>query len=100
MENTTESVRQHDGYTILQAQTVGNKEIVLGENLNAPDPYVTWICHNGTDYNFGHYCRSIFSASRNFMERVNQELVYLRDIGAVPPPDISRKQDEPGREIE
>ncbi len=41
MENTTESVRQNAGYTILQAQTVGNKEIVLGENLNAPDPQLT-----------------------------------------------------------
>ena len=97
MENTTESVRQNAGYTILQAQTVGNQEIVLGENLKAPDPYVTWVCRNGSDYNFGHYCSTMLSASRDFMKRVNQELGYLRDIGAVPPPAASKKEKEPER---
>jgi hypothetical protein len=99
MENATESIRQNQGYTILQAQTVGNEEIVLGENLNAPDPYVTWVCRNGTDYNFGHYRSSMLSASRDFMKRINEERDYLRDIGAMPPVP-SRKHGEPGREIE
>ena len=96
MDNTTESVRQNAGYTILQAQTVGNKEIVLGENPNAPDPYVTWVCRNGTDYNFGHYCSSMLSASRDFMKRINQERSYLRDIGAMPPAD-SKIKNQPER---
>ncbi|MFT9055798.1 MAG: hypothetical protein ABF449_04130 [Ethanoligenens sp.] len=97
MENTTESVRQNAGYTILQAQTVGNQEIVLGENLNAPDPYVTWICRGGTDYNFGHYCSTMLSASRDFMKRVNRELGYLQDTGALPPSADHRKRDEAER---
>ena len=36
MENSTKAIHQNAGYTILQAQTVENREIVLGEGLNAP----------------------------------------------------------------
>lgn len=76
-------IRCNAGYTILQACKVGNQEIVLGENLKAPDPYVTWSCRNGNDYNFGHYCSTMLSASRDFMKRVNQELDFLKDRGGV-----------------
>lgn len=96
MENKTESVRQNAGYTIIQAQTVGKTEFVLGENLKAPDPHVTWVCREGIDYNFGHYFSSIFSASRDFMNRISRELEYLRDIGAAPPA-AARKHGEPER---
>ncbi|MFT9057202.1 MAG: hypothetical protein ABF449_11435 [Ethanoligenens sp.] len=79
MESNTESIRQNAGYTILQARKVGDQEIVLGENLKAPDPYVTWMCRNGNDYNFGHYCSTMLSASRDFMKRVNRELNLPKD---------------------
>lgn len=97
MENNAESVRRNAGYTILQAQTVGNQEIVLGENLNAPDPYVTWMCRNGTDYFWGHYFSTLLSASRDYMKRINEERSDLRDTGTVLPHSVSRKQDEPER---
>lgn len=83
MESHAESIRQNAGYTILQSCKVGNQEIVLGENLKAPDPYVTWMCRNGNDYNFGHYCSTMLSASRDFMRRVNRELNLLQDKGGM-----------------
>ena len=96
MEHTPDSIRQNTGYIILQACKVGNQEIVLGENLNAPDPYVTWMCRNGTDYNFGHYCSTMLSASRDFMKRVNQELDFLKDRGGVQR-TAPKTHDEPER---
>ena len=97
MENTTESVRRNAEYTILQTEKIGKLEIVLGENPNAPAPYVTWMCRNGTDYFWGHYFSSLLSASRDYMKRINEERSDLRDTGAVPPPAVSRKQKEPER---
>lgn len=97
MENTTESVRRNAGYTILQAEKIGNLEIVLGENSKAPARYVTWMCRNGTDYFWGHYFSSLLSVSRDYMKRINEERSDLRDTGAVPPLSVSRKQIEPER---
>lgn len=97
MEYNAESIRQNAGCTILQARKVEDQEIVLGENLKAPDPYVTWMCRNGTDYFWGHYCSTMLSASRDFMKRVNQELDYLRDTGAMPPPAAFKIKSGPER---
>ena len=97
MERSTESVRQNAGYTIIQAQAVGNREIVLGENLNAPDPYVTWMCRNGTDYFWGHYFPSMLLAARDYMKRFNEERNDCRGTDAMPPPDVTRKFNEPER---
>jgi hypothetical protein len=96
MENTTESVRRNAGYTILQTERIGKLEIVLGENPNAPAPYVTWMCRNGTDYFWGHYFSSLLSASRDYMKRINEERSDCRSSG-VTPPDVTRKHDEPER---
>ena len=97
MENTTESFRRNAGYMILQTEKIGSLEIALGENPKAPAPYVTWMCRNGTDYFWGHYFSSLLSASRDYMKRINEERSDLRDTGAVPPPYVSRKQNEPER---
>lgn len=96
MEDTTESVRQNAGYTILQTEKIGKLEIVLGENPNAPAPYVTWMCRNSTDYFWGHYFSSLLSASRDYMKRINEERSDCRSPG-VTPPDVTRKHDEPER---
>ena len=61
--------RINGGYTIIQSVPVGNTEFVLGENQKAPDPYVTWECRNGTDYNWGHYFGSYFRARTNLFLR-------------------------------
>jgi hypothetical protein len=97
MENATESVRQNAGYMILQTEKIGKLEIVLGENPNAPAPYVTWMCRNGTDYFWGHYFSSLLSASRDYMKRINEERSDLRGTGFVPSPAASKKEKEPER---
>lgn len=58
------------GYTILERYPVGSIEIVLAENKNAPSPYVTWQCRNGTDYEIGKYFATKKSAMKSFKERI------------------------------
>ena len=61
--------RINAGYTIIQSVTVGDTEFVLGENRKAPDPYVTWCCDGGTNYNWGRYFGSYHRARTNLFER-------------------------------
>lgn len=76
--------RINAGYTIIQSVTVGDTEFVLGENRKAPDPYVTWCCDGGTNYNWGRYFGSYHRARTNLFERAlemaqNEEECMLTD---------------------
>lgn len=61
-----------EGYKIIDSIRVGNTEIVLGHNLTAPQPYVTWESyeHSGFD-NFytGNYFLTHQSARIDFYKR-------------------------------
>lgn len=76
--------RINAGYTIVESVTVGDTEFVLAENPKAPDPYVTWRCNGGADYNWGRYFRSYHQARTNLFERAlerakNEEASMLSD---------------------
>ena len=78
------SERINAGYTIIQSVTVGDTEFVLGENRKAPDPYVTWRCDGGTNYNWGRYFGNYHRARTNLFERAlemaqNEEERMLTD---------------------
>lgn len=67
------------GYKIIDAVRVGHKEIVLGHNLTAPQPYVTWESyeHGGFDnFYHGHYFDTHQSARIDFYNRVAQAWEY------------------------
>lgn len=78
------SERINQGYKIIKSVFVGNLEFVLGENPNAPNPYVTWQCKGGNDYYWGKYMNSLNQAKQNLNQRVNHEIKFLKDIGAMP----------------
>ena len=47
-------IRVNQGYAIVSSVHIGESEIVLGVNMNAPSQYVTWMCNNHSDYYWGH----------------------------------------------
>jgi hypothetical protein len=66
------------GYTITERLTVGDTVIALGENENAPSPYVTWQGHVRSDgFTWDHY----FSHREHAVEDL-----YLRAATAAPRP--------------
>ncbi len=79
------------GYTIQKRYAVGEIEIVFAENKNAPSPYVTWQCRNGTDYEIGKYFNTKQSAMKNFKERI------MRNVAADLQISLKQKNIEPER---
>ena len=74
--------RTNAGYVITDSVTVGNSEIVIGENLKAPDPFVCWYCKNGTDYFWGHYTNELDAAREKLNERYQTERRLQRNAPA------------------
>lgn len=71
--------RMNHGYEIIEACTIGNMELVIGHNANAPDPYVCWYCSSGSDYRIGVYCQTLASAREELNERY-QTLCYTHEM--------------------
>ena len=69
--------RTNAGYEIINSMTVGNTEIVLGENKEKFSQYVTWQCTNGDYYFYGHYHSTLLNAQKDFCNRVLDEIKHL-----------------------
>lgn len=84
-----EDKRKNADYQILQSLTTGHTEFVLGENLNAAQPYVTWQYTNN-DYALGHYFGNFADAMSDLLARTSAELDNIREtqtmMGAISPP--------------
>lgn len=76
-----EPPRSNQGYVILESEVIGYTEIVLAENKNAPQPFVTWQRNilndklDGGQENFfwGHYLGSEERAREDFGSRVKEK---------------------------
>jgi hypothetical protein len=68
-ESMKEEKRIKNGYEIIERCAVGEKEIVIGHNPKALNPYVCWFCKDGTDYYWGHYCNQLLTARKKMNER-------------------------------
>lgn len=66
-------IRSHQGYAIVEGCYIGNVEIVIGHNPEAPSPYVCWYCRGGSGYYWGYYCSSIGAARKKLRERYRSE---------------------------
>ena len=69
--------RQNAGFVITNAIHVGNKEFVLGVNMQNVSSFVTWECKEGTDYFWGNYTNCLLTATKDLCERVIKEIEYL-----------------------
>ena len=68
-----EEKRINGGYEIMESCTIGSKELVIGHNPKAPNPYVCWYCQGGGDYFWGYYCNELSSAREKLKERYQTE---------------------------
>lgn len=80
-----EKPRVNQNYVILESEIVGHKEFVLAENLNAPQPYVTWERNMQDDeqrgeenFYWGKYFCDPEAAEKNLHERADGEREFLR----------------------
>lgn len=65
--------RVNAGYEIIETCVIGNNEIVIGHNINAPNLYVCWYCKGGSDYHLGYYCNELSEAREKLIERYQTE---------------------------
>lgn len=65
--------RINQGYEIIESCTIGSKELVIGHNPKAPNPYVCWYCKGGDNYYCGCYCNELSAARESLSERYNEE---------------------------
>ena len=65
--------RINQGYEIIESCTIGSKELVIGHNPKAPNPYVCWYCKGGDNYYWGCYCNELSAARESLSERYNEE---------------------------
>jgi len=70
--------RSNNGYEIIESHRIRNRELVIGHNAKAPDPYVCWICKDKTDYIWGRYCKTLKQARNEMTLRIQIENRYLR----------------------
>lgn len=66
-------IRINAGYVITDSIRVGNYEFVIGQNLEKPSRFVTWLCKNGNDYYCGNYMTSREEAEKDLLMRANTE---------------------------
>ena len=82
-----EKPRVNQNYVILESEIVGQKEFVLAQNPNAPQPYVTWERNMQEDerrgeenFYWGKYFCDPEAAEKNFHDRADGEREFLRDL--------------------
>ena len=64
-------MRTNAGFIIIASHRLGfAKEVVLGYEPET-GKYVTWLCFNGTDYNYGHYGTDFLKAVADYRKRSN-----------------------------
>lgn len=91
------NLRVNANYIITDSIHIGNKEFVLGVHNTAPSQFVTWECTGGNDYNFGHYYSDMLSATKDLLERANQELKYCmsrKDKAQERPATVTKEQED------
>ncbi len=63
--------RTNANYTIIASAPLwAGKEVVIGHNPKAPEPWVSWFCTNGDSYDIGRYFSDYASAAKNFAGRI------------------------------
>lgn len=83
----------NEGYAIIQRESVGGIEIVLGESTTSPDMYVTWRRtpaheqYGKPEYYWGHYFKDKARAESDFNHRIKDEELQ----------SVSPKRHEPER---
>lgn len=60
-------IRINQNYRIIEVLDLGDVELVIGHNPNAPNPYVCWYYNGG--YFWGYYCDTLASAKKKLQER-------------------------------
>lgn len=70
-------IRSNQGYIITSSVHIGESEIVLGVNMDAPSQYVTWMCSDHSNYYWGHYFSDEFAAEKDLVARAQQEIRYI-----------------------
>ena len=79
--------RTNAGYDIIDSCKVGDSEVVIGYNPNAPCPYVCWRCDGGNNnYYRGRYCGSRQRAQEIMLSRA-VSLCGLEKDGVTLSPD-------------
>lgn len=69
----SEEKRTNQGYEIVESCHIGNKELVIGHNPTAPNPYVCWYCKGGDNYYWGFYTNELTDARDKLNERYQSE---------------------------
>ncbi|MPM80068.1 hypothetical protein SDC9_127113 [bioreactor metagenome] len=75
----------NEGYAIIQRESVGGIEIVLGESTTSPDMYVTWRRtpahehHGKPEYYWGHYKNDKNAALTDFNNRIEEEKMLIKE---------------------
>ena len=65
----TNTLRENVGFRIIASiEFNSNEEIVMGYNPGTGQ-YVTWLCLNGSDYNWGHYTDNLAIAFEDLLRR-------------------------------
>lgn len=65
----TNTLRENVGFLIIASINFNaNEEIVMGYNPSTGQ-YVTWMCLNGNNYNWGHYTDNLAIAFEDLLRR-------------------------------
>ena len=85
--------RMNAGYIITDSVHVGNTEFVLGVSNTVSSQFVTWVCKDGRNYDWGHYFSDMLAATKDLLDRANQELEFC--MNHTQPVEKSKDLEEP-----
>lgn len=81
------NLRMNAGYIITDSIHVGEMEFVLGVHSTAANQFVTWACKDGNNYFWGHYFDDLMAATKDLIDRAEQEVKFcMRHEGKTQPP--------------
>lgn len=99
--NNLEPPRVNQGYTIIDSEIVGHKEIVLAESPTAPQPFATWVRNiqkdeqiGGENFFWGHYFTDPDRAHEDWHSRVQEE---KQDLAEQRPSILSQLKSDAAR---
>lgn len=70
------NIRMNAGYIITDSIHVGEMEFVLGVHSTAANQFVTWACKDGNNYFWGHYFDDLMAATKDLIDRAEQEVKF------------------------